>query len=346
MIDFFSLVDWFLANKRSFPWRGTPTPYAVWVSEVMLQQTRAEVVVPYFCKWMKAFPTLSTLAEAKEEEVVKCWEGLGYYSRVRNLHKGAKEVMARYGGKIPSSEKELLSIKGIGPYTAGAILSFAFQKRAPCVDGNVLRVLARLLSIEEQIDQAATQKKMRTYLQEALPQKQAHVVSEALIELGALVCKKVPECSQCPLRTCCQAFLEGKERLLPKKRAGTKAIALYRTVALLEHEGAYLIRKVPKGEVMAGLYEFPYVEMEEPLSCDQRAALLKNRFQVEEFHPFSIESHSFTKYKVTLFPYRGVLKSSLTLLGYEKISLDKLASYPFSSGHKRILHALLQVALP
>lgn len=346
VVDFPALQKWFLALKRDFPWRESPSPYAVWISEVMLQQTRAEVVVPYFCKWMEKFPSLEALASAKEEEVLKCWEGLGYYSRARNLHKGAKEIASRFLGVFPSTEKELLSIKGVGPYTAGAILSFAFKKRAPCVDGNVLRVFARLFALEGEIDKPATQKEIRAALEKALPLENAPIASEALIELGALVCKKTPECRRCPLRSCCKAFLEGKEKLLPKKGEKSKAISLYRTVALLEFEGAYLVRKVPGNEVMGGLYEFPYIEMEGPLSCLERQALLASKFSIVNSSPLQMQKHTFTKYRATLFPYRGKLFSPLHLEGFLQVPLVALKELPFSSGHRRVLHALLQVVLP
>src|ERR1700722_10190653 len=179
--DIDSLKDWFVREKRDLPWRENPSPYAVWISEVMLQQTQASVVIPYFERWMARFPTVAVLAEASQGEVIKMWEGLGYYSRVRHLHQAAKDLMYRYAGDLPRTREGLEGIKGIGPYTRGAILSFAFHQKAAAVDGNVLRVLARYFAIEEEIEKA---KKSITELTESiLPEEEPWIVMEGLIEL-------------------------------------------------------------------------------------------------------------------------------------------------------------------
>jgi len=175
-----ALKRWFLEVQRDFPWREDPSPYRVWVSEVMLQQTRAEVVVPYFERWMARFPTVEVLAEAPLDEVIKLWEGLGYYSRARNLHQGAQQIVRDYGGKLPNSADKLKKIKGIGPYTVGAILSFAFHQKVPAVDGNVLRVMSRYQRIEEDIAKQKTVKMIGQRVAEILPEKEPRIVIDLI----------------------------------------------------------------------------------------------------------------------------------------------------------------------
>ena len=197
--DIEALKAWFLKEKRDLPWRENASPYWVWVSEVMLQQTQVSVVVPYFIRWMKKFPTISALAAAQCEDVIKTWEGLGYYSRARNLHKGAQTIVSNYNGKLPKTRNELLAIKGLGLYTANAILAFAFKKKAAPVDGNVRRVLARYDGVYESIDKTKVQKEIQSRAEKLLPERQSYLISEALIELGALICKKKTQLCPMPL---------------------------------------------------------------------------------------------------------------------------------------------------
>ena len=334
------LKRWFIETKRSFPWRENPAPYPVWVSEVMLQQTQAKVVVPYFERWMKRFPTLQDLAKAPIEEVIKLWEGLGYYSRARNLHEGAKYIVGVLGGKFPETEEKLLQIKGIGSYTAGALLNFAFRKKAPAIDGNVYRVLTRYYGIEEPIDELATQRKIRELTIHLLPEEEPWIVSEALIECGATLCQKNPLCEKCPLMKGCVGFREGIAKVLPKKKKSVKTTPLFRIVAVIEWEGEFLIKKGERGKVMGELYEFPFVqtsELEEgilhleklldaPLTYHSKLA------QVE---------HSFTRFRATLFPHRFSLQKR-NIPGY--LWVKDLNAYPFSSGHRRIAQQLVKTA--
>jgi A/G-specific adenine glycosylase len=201
-----SLNTWFEENRRAFPWREDPTPYSVWVSEVMLQQTRASVVVPYFERWMITFPSVAALAVAPIEQVIKMWEGLGYYSRARNLHRGAQQIVDDFGGVIPSTKEELLKIRGLGPYTVAAILSFGFKQRAAAVDGNVLRVITRYAWIDQDIQKVATKRVVAEFVESFLDEKQPWVTSEALIELGATICTPAPRCALCPIQSGCAAY--------------------------------------------------------------------------------------------------------------------------------------------
>lgn len=208
---------WFEKNKRDFPWRRNPSPYEVWVSEMMLQQTRASVVVAYYERWIRRFPDVHALAKASRDEVLKAWEGLGYYSRARNLHDGARKIIEEFNGRLPFEKEKLKAIKGLGPYTIGAILAFGFQKNEAAVDGNVMRVLSRYFLIEDDLRSSRTQKMIWNRAERIL-ERGTYKTSEALIELGATVCTaKKPVCVQCPLKRRCLAFAEGKQESLPNK---------------------------------------------------------------------------------------------------------------------------------
>lgn len=336
------LKEWFVAEKRDLPWRMSPSPYAVWVSEVMLQQTQVAVVLPYFLRWMERFPTVSTLASASQEEVVKLWEGLGYYSRARNLHSGACEVMTRFGGKLPDTPEGLASIKGIGPYTVGAILSFAFHKKAAVVDGNVARVLARYYGIEEEIDKASTMKRLRELAYEFLPDEEPWVASEALIELGATLCKRTAECERCPLQKGCYACKEGYTDELPNRTPRASTIFLHRAVPLIRSGEHFLVRQCSEGEVMAGLYEFPYLET--TVEEKKMRQLIEDSHQTPLTHIASLPSvqHTFTRYRVTLYPHLFESDECFSHSKYSWILQKALTELPFSSGHRRVLKHLLQ----
>ncbi len=326
------LRQWFFKNHRNLPWRENSSPYEVWVSEVMLQQTQVSVVVPYFKRWMTLFPTITKLAEAQLETVIKAWEGLGYYSRARNLHKGARYFSENHGGEIPSSSAELKKVKGLGPYTIGAILSFAFKRREVAVDGNVLRVLSRFYGIDEPIDTGKVQRKVRELCQVLLPEREPWIIMEGLIELGALVCKKKARCSSCPLQEECVANRTSKVDLLPLKKSREKTIHLHREVAVIHTESELLLRKGEKGKVMAGLAEFPYFERGTPIEDTIDLSLTPICSLSEVFH-------GFTKYKVFLYPYLYYTLHK-EIEGYEWVPFEKISTTPFSSGHRRILQGL------
>jgi len=335
-----SLKKWFLTHKRDLPWRRGATPYQVWVSEIMLQQTRVSVVVAYFERWIKAFPTIEALANAPQEQVIKLWEGLGYYSRARNLHQAAKECMQQYAGELPTDPEALGKLKGIGPYTKGAILNFAFRTRAPVIDGNVLRVIARLFLIETSIDLPATRRKVEQILEEFLPHDECWLVSEALMELGALVCTPKPVCNLCPLQSSCGARAQKKESKLPIRAARAKITPLFRLVALVEHKGKVLLQKAEQGGLMADLYEFPYIEIDHMLPDSSSAlSLFEQKLGLKLAYKKSLpeQTHSFTRYRAKLFPYFFETKTSDPQLDWYPVT--KLNELSFSSGHKRILEA-------
>ncbi len=211
------LQDWFQKNKRDFPWRKNPTPYAVWVSEVMLQQTRASVVVSYFTRWMERFPTVGALSHANIEEIIKLWEGLGYYQRARNLFYASQQIVKEFAGEIPSLEKDLRSIKGIGPYTMGAILSFGFKKAKSALDANAFRVLSRLFLVQDNIDLVGTKKIIEKYCETLLEEKNPSETMEAIIEIGATVCLPKPKCFLCPINFSCKGYQNNQQNNLPIK---------------------------------------------------------------------------------------------------------------------------------
>lgn len=337
-----SLKEWFLAHKRSFPWREDPSPYKVWVSEIMLQQTQASVVVPYFNKWVEEFPTIFDLAKAPREKVLKIWEGLGYYSRARNLHEAAQRIATHYYGEFPSSYEKLSEIKGLGPYTIGAILSFAFHQKAPAVDGNVARVLSRLFLIEEDITKSKVQAHMRAIMLKLLPDHEPWVLMEAFIELGARICSKVPRCGECPLRSHCLSYLADKQCQLPNRGRKLNYISLKRHVAVILHDDQLLIRKQPQGKIMADLYEFPYLELQEDAPLETICSHWENQFGLQlAFQNYLNEvKQTFTRYRARLVPYLLKAHTKIELPHFKWVDLHEIEQLPFSSGHRRILNQI------
>jgi len=328
------LHTWFKENQRPFPWREERTPYKVWISEVMLQQTRASVVVSYFLRWMARFPDVRALARATVEEVIKAWEGLGYYSRARNLHKGAQQIISNFDGRIPDSKEALATISGLGSYTIGAILSFGFQKRAAAVDGNVARVISRYFVIEENICSLKVRKKIEEHAL-SLPTQEPWITAEALIELGATVCLPKPRCSVCPLKPGCVGRQLGIAVSLPIKNKEKEITHLTRIVAVVESQGRILVRKEVAGKVMADLYEFPYFE---EASISELERLLG--FKVEKLGGLKEIVHTFTRYKARLFPYLLKAAAPTEVAGGVWVLREKLLDLPFSAGHRKIAEQL------
>ena len=263
MTDFTGvLLEWYDANKRSLPWRDTGNAYDTWISEIMLQQTRASAVIPYFNRFTAELPDAAHLAVCPPDRLMKLWEGLGYYSRARNLQKAAKRIMEEYGGRIPGTYEELLKLEGVGPYTAGAIASIAFGEKVPAVDGNVLRVTARILGSEEPLDDGKFRRTVRDFLTEVIPDDRPGDFNQAMMDLGALVCSPngEPSCSLCPLSSGCAAYSQGRTAEIPKKKAKAKRKIIPITVLLIQDGDRTLIRKRPDTGLLAGLYEFPNLD--------------------------------------------------------------------------------------
>lgn len=294
------LVNWYRENKRDLPWRHNPDAYRVWISEIMLQQTRVEAVKGYYDRFLKALPTVKDLAEAEEDKLLKLWEGLGYYNRVRNMQKAAQQIMVDHAGRFPDTYEEILQLKGIGNYTAGAISAFAYGIPKPAVDGNVLRVISRITGSYEDIMKQSVRKKIESALEQVIPADAASDFNQGLIELGAIVCvpNGGPKCEQCPLKEYCIAHAENLTAEIPvKKKAKARKIE-ERTVLIFKDGKQIAIRKRPAKGLLAGLYEFPNLEgklsMDEVTEYSKKIGLMPVRVQKlpEAKHIFShIEWH-------------------------------------------------------
>ena len=253
------LLAWYDENRRILPWREKPEPYRVWVSEIMLQQTRVEAVKPYFARFMEHLPDVESLAAVEEDELLKLWEGLGYYSRARNLKAAAQQIVEQHGGKMPSEYHDLIKLKGIGSYTAGAISSIAFGHPVPAVDGNVLRVIMRLLADDSDISEASVRKRVEEDLKPVMPKDRPGDFNQALMELGATVClpNGAPKCAECPWKTFCRAGIEESWQQYPKKAVKKPRTVEYRTILVIRDGHRAVIRRRPNKGLLAGMYEFP-----------------------------------------------------------------------------------------
>lgn len=259
------LIKWYEENKRDLPWRENQDPYKVWISEIMLQQTQVITVIPYFKRFISKYPTIYDLAYAETEEVLKEWEGLGYYSRARNLQHAVREVVADYNGKVPENKKELGALKGIGPYTRGAILSIAFNQAEPAVDGNVMRVLSRVLKIEDNISEARVRKQFEEIVRRIISHEDPSSFNQGIMELGALICTpKSPKCTVCPVSEHCRAYAEGIQTELPIKTKAKKQKRIPYIVLLVRNkQGKYIVEKRPDKGLLASMWQFPMVPIDE-----------------------------------------------------------------------------------
>lgn len=307
----------------------------------MLQQTQVSVVIPYFEYWMRLFPTVFDLAKAPQEQVLKAWEGLGYYSRAKNLHVGAKRVVEEFNGVIPDDPEKLSSLKGLGPYTTAAILSFAYKQRRVTVDANVARVIARYSCIEKPLESSEVKKQIYQTIDQFLPSHEPWIVSEALIELGALHCTKNPECKSCPLKGGCQGLRLGKQKELPLKKAPPSTIYLFKHVAVISNRDRFLIQKGgEKGKVLHDLFEFPAFEgKDEPLSIEEAQSLFaqKTALSLKKGHMLPKQKQSYTRFQVSLYPYYFESREEENLEPSQWKTWEELQHLPFSSGHRRIL---------
>lgn len=330
-MEIIALKRWFQIYQRDLPWRRNATPYQVWVSEIMLQQTQVAVVIPYFERWMQRFPTIEALAAASREEVIKEWEGLGYYSRARNLHAAAQYLMVHHKGALPEAKEELEKIKGLGPYTVGAILSFAFHQKAAAIDANVARVLSRYYLIEDPITHTHTQLKLKHLVETLLPSEEPWVVMEALIELGAKICQKLPQCARCPLAKSCMGTLTDRAKTLPNKGKKIAYITLEKKAAVLLFQDHILLKKGSIGNVMADLYEFPIFENSIENELGLQTTFLQNRDKIK---------YSYTRYRVTLIPSIWQVHEKKEVKGFVWIPIEEAQRLPFSSGHRRLFRLI------
>lgn len=301
------LLDWFERSKRPLPWREGYDPYHVWLSEVMLQQTQMDRAVDYFNRFLARFPDVNALARAGEEEVLRLWEGLGYYSRARNLLKAARVMSAEHGGEVPSSAEALAALPGVGRYTAGAVLSIAHGQEVPAVDANVERVLSRAFDIAESPRGPAGRKRFEELAASLIPRGRARDFNQALMEFGALVCTpRDPSCGRCPLADLCAAREADTVELRPALPEAKPAVLIGMGTAVIERGGLYFVQKRRPGGVWAGLWEFPGGQME-PGETPEETAIREVReetgFNVVPRGKLAVIKHSYTRYRVTMHAY-------------------------------------------
>lgn len=340
------LLDWYRENCRDLPWRKDKDPYKIWVSEIMLQQTRVDTVIPYFERFIDQFPTIESLAEASDERVVKAWEGLGYYSRVRNLHSAVKEVVATYDAKVPSDPATISKLKGVGPYTTGAILSIAYDKKVPAVDGNVMRVFSRLFALTDDIAKPATRKKMEQIAQHVIPESAPGDFNQALMELGATICTpQSPRCLFCPVQSVCDAFAQGIEQELPIKTKATPPKQVEVVFAWIEREDHILVEKRPEQGLLAGMWALPTFEAtdrENPIQV-MEGFYAQKRIPATNYKVRGTLEHIFSHrhWNVTLLEMELAHDDWALPDRWEWMHMREILAKPFSNVYRKAMHFLL-----
>lgn len=345
------LLNWYESNKRDMPWRGSNNPYSIWVSEIMLQQTQVETVRPYYENFLKKLPTVKHLAQADEQTVLKLWEGLGYYTRARNLHQSAKKIVNEFGGSFPETYQEWLDLPGIGMYTAAAITSIAFNNSVAVVDGNVLRVVSRLTELEDDISSNKTKQNVFQSLTQIIPKKNQGEFNQALMELGALICKKQnPQCTICPINKYCQAFQNNTVKLFPKKKKSKLRPHKEIVVGVLVKNNKLLIAKRRTDQMLGGLWEFPGGKVE---MGETKEEALVREFQeevgldIDVLQPFCEVDHAFTHFTISITAYLCNYKlgkaKALSGSKIKWITLKNIDQFPFPKANLTIIKELKKI---
>jgi len=352
------LLAWFARHARDLPWRRTRDPYAIWVSEIMLQQTQVKTVLPYWERWMRALPNLAALAKAKPESLHKLWEGLGYYRRVHHLQRAAQFVMARHGGRFPRDFELVLALPGVGRYTAGAICSIAYNQPKPVLDGNVIRVLARCYGVagnprEREINARLWQLAEKLVLQAAETDARGETAgrgsrgcaqfNQALMELGALVCTpRGPRCGDCPVAKHCVAYEAGRVQKLPELERRARPTGRRFVAFVAQRRGRYLVRRRPGGVVNAHLWEFPNLELSPDDSDLAEAARKVLGVRPKRLEALDTIKHNITRYRISLEVHRVTMRESAGIPAGKGRWLDRgrLNRLAFASAHKQILQRL------
>lgn len=346
------LLAWYHANKRTLPWRGHSSAYAVWVSEIMLQQTRVETVIPYFQKWMRLFPDVNSLAKASEHDVLNAWEGLGYYSRARNLHKAAKIVAEQFNGEIPRDLSDLRKLPGIGRYTLGAIASIAFGTDVSALDGNIKRVYARIFDIDLPVDSPGGEKILWKLADEHLPPGHAGDYNQALMDLGATICvPKNPRCLICPVMTLCQARENGTQDERPVLKPKKEVPHYVHTAGVIIERKRVLLAQRPSQGLLGGMWEFPNGRLEgEPaqglpgaLKTEYRLRLrVKRGDKIQKKEALGIVQHAYTHFKVTVHVFLCELISMPRGTNLKWVPLKDLDNYPMGKIDRQIARMIVK----
>jgi A/G-specific adenine glycosylase len=346
-----SLLKWYDTHQRDLPWRNTTDPYPVWISEVMLQQTQVQTVIPYYLKFLEYFPSIAALAEADTDALLRLWAGLGYYSRARNMQKAAQIIVEQFGGKFPQTYTDVLALPGIGRYTAAAIVSIAFGQSYAVLDGNVSRVLARLLSISGNPKSSAVQNRLWAVAQQLLPPARAGDFNQAVMELGATVCSpRQPRCLLCPWTRQCLARQRGLQEVLPEKSRREKTQKLRQAAVAICHRGRFLIVCRSDKRLLKGFWEFPSTELREKGSSAKVIKRLVSEIyglRVDSVDPLIAVKHTITTRRIELQVFRaklaGVVSSKLNKPDYRWVRLKDMGQYAFAAASKRIVEELNRV---
>lgn len=340
------LLAWFAVAMRPLPWRQTYDPYSVWLSEIMLQQTQMERGVRYFNAWMRRFPDIRSVAEADEEVVLAAWEGLGYYSRARNLHNAAKRVMGKHQGVFPENIEDIRALPGVGEYTAGAIAAIAFNLPEPAVDANVLRIFARICDIDAPVAAPTVKAEITASVRRLLPFASSRLLCQALMELGALVCSKTPKCAQCPVVDYCAAHRNGTVPERPRLTGKTSYKLLELVAGVIVRDGRVLIRKRSPQGLWAGLWEFPGGEMWDGETAKQavaRCVAEETGLAASVRKKIATVKHGYTTWRVTLHGYLCEVKSATEAEPPGEclwVAPDEIGLYAFPAGHRKLLEKL------
>jgi A/G-specific adenine glycosylase len=351
------LLAWFDQDHRALPWRGIHDPYLIWISEIMLQQTRIETVTPYFARWVERFPTIADLAAASEQEVLQLWEGLGYYSRARNLHTAARQVVAEWGGQLPSEREELERLPGIGRYTAGAISSIAFGKDEAALDGNIRRVMARVFDVREPARSPEGERKLWRHVEENLPHGRAGDYNEALMDLGSIICTpRTPRCLICPLQEICAARALGVQEERPVAVEKPQIPHYIVTAAILQREQAgrsqVLISQRPANGLLGSLWEFPGGKLEQGETLQQglqREIMEELGVPITVGEPFGTYQHAFTHFRVTLHAFLCRIESGEPQLLHHSdlrwVQAGELSAFPMGKIDRQIAKRLVNPSM-
>ena len=355
-----TFLTWYHKEKRNLPWRATNDPYAIWISEIMLQQTRVETVIGYFYRFMEQFPTIQDLAAAEEQKLLKVWEGLGYYSRARNLKAAAQQIVAEFDGEMPQSIEEIRSLKGIGPYTAGAIGSIAFGLPEPAIDGNVMRGVSRLFCIEADIAKASSRRPFDEAMRTIISPDEPGEFNQALMDLGSRICTPTtPKCEECPISQYCLAYAENRQTDFPVKSKKAKPKDVYYIAGAIEDQGSFLLVQRPETGLLASMWHFPLVEVtKEQYEALQRTWAKEEQLQLDliaeddalEIFPdlpvvwqkrhFGEITHIFSHLKWHVLLFYGRKRGELTLQDSEWAAKESFQNYVFPKPQQKLVDQL------